>query len=215
MKLTHVLGLVVLGGVAALAVIGWSRFNAPEPQAMVVERTAFIPPAMGVPADRVGAGTRGVSADPVGLDLLVPAGGGLTTLATPILVWKLERPFDGDIQVLLGPPSGPPTYSTRITGPFQPGYVGLDLNGSGAVLEQGRIYAWTVRLIGKGSVQTIAEKAQLIERVARPEGMLSPAQSGLWYDALHPFVAVDGSGRVDLVDAARLSALLDSAGLGG
>jgi uncharacterized protein DUF928 len=213
MKLTHGIGLVLVCAAAALAIITWGGFNTPSPPLPATEQTAFIPPAMGVPADRVGAGTRGVSADPVGVHLIAPKGGGLTTLATPILIWKLERPFDGDVRVSLSTASGTPVYSTMQNGPFQPGYLGLDLNGSGSSLNPNTIYRWSVRLTKKGTGQVVAEREHLIERVDPPSNMISAAQSGLWYDAVHPLVAVDSAGRVDLVDVARLQALLVSAGL--
>lgn len=213
MKLTHGIGLVLVAGAAVLAVYGSGGFNLSPTRVSDAGNSAFVPPAMGVPADRVGAGTRGVNPDSVGLHLMAPKGGGLTTLGTPILLWKLDTAFDGDIVVDLGPAFGQAEYSATLSGPFDIGYFGLDLNGSGAALETGKIYGWTVRLIAADTETVAAEKENLIERVDRPADMVSAAQSGLWFDAIHPVIAVNDSGQVEFVDRVRFRALAQSAGL--
>lgn len=171
----------------------------------------FVPPAIGVPSGRVGAGTRNTAVATDGkLKLLVPDGGGLTTLERPPLVWVLTEGFDGVMQAEIGLLSGEAVLQNQ-RGRFPPGHYGLDLNRSDLRLELGGIYRWRVALIDGSSGGIKSEASGLVERVALPSGDLSAAAAGLWFDALEPYVSISLSGRARIVDPERYNQLSKSA----
>ena len=178
------------------------------------EPVVFVPPAIGTPSERVGAGTRDAAGD-LGSDLtvLVPEGGGLTTMEKPPLIWRMTSGFDGVMQAQIGPVSGGGVVR-RQAGRFPPGCYGLDLGRSDFSLVTGEIYRWQVRLIDEATNAIVAEASGLVERVEPPERATTPAQDGLWYDALAPYVSVGLSGRARVIDAVRLGELAASAGIG-
>ncbi len=174
---------------------------------------AFVPPAIGAPSERVSAGTRDATVAPEGnLSVLVPEGGGLTTLERPPLIWHLPQGFDGIVQTQIGPASGGGVVQ-RQSGNFTPGYYGLDLNRPDLRLKTGVIYRWRISLIHASSGQILSEAWGLAERVTPPEGDASAAASGLWYDALAPYISVGRGGDARITDAARFRKLAAAAGL--
>lgn len=175
----------------------------------------FIPPEIGVPKDRMGAGTRDVSlnTDSGLLLLLVPEGGGLTTLAAPPLIWRLTSGHRGYATVQVAP-VGQAAPELRIEGPFPPGDYGLDLGRSGFELDTNLIYLWQVALIDPNSGKAVARSSGLIERV--PDALKSgaAATAGLWFDALAEVTQIGLSGRAQAKNPAGVDQLLTSAGVG-
>ncbi len=175
----------------------------------------FIPPEIGAPGDRMGAGTRGTLSgdDTAMLTLLVPEGGGLTTLSSPPLVWRLAHGHRGNLIIGLNP-LGSLGVELQLQGPFPPGDYGLDLGRSDYTLETGRIYEWHVALIDQQSGAVLERAKALIERFPDQMKAQNPAAAGLWFDALAQLVEIGLSGRVRATDATGFGQLLETAGVG-
>ncbi|MFK7744643.1 MAG: hypothetical protein AB8B47_06300 [Roseobacter sp.] len=170
----------------------------------------FIPPASGLPSDRLGAGTRDIAAENYGsLQLLVPVEGGLTALAKPPLVWKLPDGFRGTMQAQVAPISGSGIGFVQ-KGALPPGYYALDLTRSDFQLEKGVVYQLTVSLSAEG--ETIARTQRLVERVPYTGG--APWRDGIWFDALAQLVSVGLNGRVSILDREGLNDLMEAGKLG-
>ncbi len=198
----------------------------PEQQASASETPppplAFIPPKEGAPAGRVGAGTRGSEQDGDLITLLVPEGGGLTTLEKPPLVWHLSADFDGtmvaELEELL---PGGWRVARSSEGRFRKGFHALDLARSGVVLAPGRIYRWSVSAVETSSGQVVEDEAGLVERTeSRPapagdpaDALRAAAESGLWFDALVPLFSLTLSGQARLEEPDLFAALAISANL--
>ncbi|WP_299985729.1 hypothetical protein [uncultured Ruegeria sp.] len=73
------------------------------------DKVVFVPPEIGALKERMGAGTRDSAAVNENgiLVLLAPEDGGLTTLASPPLVWHLETGHRGDLVFALNPVGSP------------------------------------------------------------------------------------------------------------
>ena len=179
------------------------------------EEVVFVPPKMGAPKERMGAGTRNSASngENAGLLLLAPEDGGLTTLATPPLVWYLESGHRGDLVFALNP-VGSPGDQVLITGPFPPGYYGLDLVRRQQQLETGKIYEWQILLLGRNTDTVEARSTRLVERVSEEVSSANPSADGLWFDALSPLVEISLSGRVRPLNSKQFEQLLRSAGVG-
>lgn len=177
------------------------------------DAVVFIPPQSGKPADRVGAGTRSVGQGNGILVMLVPEGGGVTTLAKPPLIWRLDRPYAGQMEAQiadLGP--GKAGVSKTVTGRFRKGYYALDLNRSDMSLAPGSTYAWTVTLIDGESGKVLDSGTSYVERITAGPGATQAedarssvrrlAAEGLWFDSLALLFSVDlsGSARLQLRD---------------
>lgn len=179
------------------------------------EEIVFVPPEIGAPKDRMGAGTRGTAPDSGknALLMLVPEAGGLTTLASPPLIWRLNAGHRGDLVISIIP-LGSIGSELRINGPFPPGDYGLDLERAQLQLDTGRIYEWQIQLLKPGSNSVLEQNARLVERV--PEDMRSenPASAGIWFDAISPLIEIGLSGRARTTNSVQLDQLLQSAGVG-
>jgi hypothetical protein len=182
------------------------------------DEIVFIPPAIGAPADRVGAATRDTGQDGGVLSLLAPAGGGMTTLGKPPLVWYLADNFAGRMTAQLTQ-VGAPHDGVEITGEtrFRKGFYALDLSRSEIALEPGKIYVWTVVLAEPRSGNVVAAATTYVERAAGSdlagEAVPALAARGLWFDALKPFVEIELSGKVRIDQSAGFDGLARSAGL--
>lgn len=169
----------------------------------------FIPPKAGVPSDRLSAGTRDIEAAKNDLVyLLIPPGGGLTSLANPPLIWRVVSGFRGSMQAQIAPLSGP-SVGFRREGAFLPGYYALDLARSSMELEIGQIYRIEITLFDQDT--PIARVSGLVERVQPSQG--APGAQGVWFDALAPLVSVGLSGFVRVTDPQKLDILLNAGGV--
>ncbi|WP_319546325.1 hypothetical protein [Ruegeria conchae] len=175
----------------------------------------FVPPEIGAPRDRMGAGTRDVLSEPTSgtLLLLVPEDGGLTTLPSPPLVWRLTRGHRGDVVVGLNP-SGANGPQFRIKGPFPAGDYGLDLGRQNFLLEPNLVYAWHVMLLDQNTGAVFEKATGLIERLPESYRSKDPAANGYWFDALSEFVGISLSGRIHATKPDQFEQLMDSAGVG-
>lgn len=182
------------------------------------EEIVFIPPAIGAPAERVGAATRHVGQDDGILSVLAPVGGGMTTLGKPPLIWHLSENFAGRMSAQIAPIMSPQdgvefTSDNR----FRRGFYALDLSRSDITLEPGRIYFWTVVLSEPTSEKVVATATTYVERADGPElaeeDVSALAARGLWFDALNPFVEIELSGKVRVDQSAGFAGLIRSAGI--
>lgn len=172
------------------------------------EGTVFVPPDIGAPSERLGAGTREIVGTTEALLLLVPEGGGLTTSGTPPLVWYLSNGFRGKVTTQISAPGASGVVLER-NGPLPKGYYSLDLRRSDFRLKEGVIYVWKVVLSEDDLVVAVAES--LVERVGATDE--DPGQAGIWFDALAPLVYIDLSGRVRVSDQLALTQLLKAGGV--
>lgn len=173
----------------------------------------FVPPVIGVPSDRIGAGTRDLAPNTDGLTLLVPDGGGLTTSPKPPLIWKLDEEFTGVMQAQITPIHDAGGAAKSIQGRFSAGYYALDLNRSEMSIVTGKIYRWTVRLVDETTNRVLAEAEGLVERIEPSGEVGSPAQKGLWFDAIAQVFEIDLSGRARLANKPAYLGLAASAGV--
>lgn len=175
----------------------------------------FVPPAAGIPADRVGAGTRNLEVSGDRVRLIVPDGGGLSSRTHPLIIWELTEPFSGIVQAEITLLEG----GTRVAGTaqnarFRPGLYGLDMARGESELVPGRIHAVTIYLADSTTREVIERATGLIEHGGpRVEGAAEAASAGVWFDALGYLADVDFSGRVRVQDASGFAQLLQSAGL--
>jgi hypothetical protein len=177
---------------------------------------AFIPPKEGAPEARAGAGTRGALQVGGLITLIVPQGGGLTTLEKPPLVWHLSADFDGTIIVELEELSAGGLHVARsLDGRFRSGFHALDLGRSNVTLSPGHIYRWSVRAVETASGKVVEDAASFVERSEQglapsgdPESALrAAARAGLWFDALVPVFSLTLSGQARLEDPEAFAAL--------
>lgn len=168
----------------------------------------FVPPAIGAPAERLGAGTRDVVGTSDTIILLVPQGGGLTTSGTPPLIWHLSSGFSGKMTTQISAPDFSGVVLEQI-GPLPKGYYSLDLRRSDFRLEEGVIYVWKVTLTEENLMVAVAES--LVERVSPTAE--EPGQAGIWFDVLAPLVSIDLSGRVRVKDNRLFKQLLAAGGV--
>ncbi len=175
----------------------------------------FVPPEIGTPRDRMGAGTRDVPSQTTSgaLLLLVPEDGGLTTLPSPPLVWRLTRGHRGDLVVGLKP-SGADGPQFRIKGPFAAGDYGLDLSRQNVLLDTNLVYLWHVTLVDQNTGAVIQRATGLIERLPESYRSSKPAAKGYWFDALSELVDISLSGRIHATKPDQFEQLMVSAGVG-
>ncbi len=178
------------------------------------DEIVFVPPKIGTPKDRIGAGTRGSAAEDEegALLLLAPEDGGLTTLSSPPLVWHLKSGHRGDLVFALNS-AGASGGELLITGPFPPGYYGVDLGRLQQHLETGTIYEWQILLLDSKTSTVNERSIRLVERVPEEMNSGNPSADGLWFDALSPLVKISLSGRVKPVNLDQFEQLLQSAGV--
>ncbi|WP_170476369.1 DUF928 domain-containing protein [Ruegeria arenilitoris] len=179
----------------------------------------FKPPPNGVPADRVGAATRDIEQQDGILTLLVPKGGGLTTLQRPPLVWFVGETFGGQMHAQIARVGVPQNGAMKTSqSRYRKGYYALDLARSDFVLEPGVIYEWTVVLSDPQTGQVNSQVTSYVEltdglTIESPEDITALAAEGLWFDALAPFVETELSGRVRIDENMAFWELISSAGL--
>ncbi|UAB88240.1 DUF928 domain-containing protein [Ruegeria sp. SCSIO 43209] len=199
---------------AGLFPSGFALASGDEKNAEKSSEIVFIPPEIGTPKDRMGAGTRTIPSDAASdLLLLVPADGGLTTLAFPPLIWRLTRGHRGNVIVKLNP-IGTTATELHIMGPFPPGDYGLDLSRSSFMLDTDQVYLWQLELLDPNTDAVVERSSGLIERLPEEFRSDTPAAAGLWFDALSELVDIGLSGRVQATNPAVLEKFLNSAGVG-
>jgi hypothetical protein len=213
---------VVAGSLVFLAtpLLGEEAPKTDSPQSGTADssRVVFVPPKSGRPADRVGAGTRSIRVGESLLTLLVPEGGGLTTLAKPPLIWRLNAAVSGRMWARIDSiPPDSTSVGIELKGKLRKGWYALALDRSKLSLAPGKIYRWEVTFDPAPADATTDRRTSYVECVDNPAGVLGTARdaaaAGLWFDALVQMVSVDLSGRVRVLNPERLNELMGSAGL--
>jgi hypothetical protein len=179
----------------------------------------FVPPTDGAPSRRVGAGTRSNEIMDNGvIRLIVPAGGGVTASASPILVWNFSKDVDGELRLeLTDVQSQKPWLIFRETGQWKTGLTGLSLADFGVSMEKGQILDWKMSFVPSGRSHALPEVRSFVEytsadppQVNADNAMRTFATSGYWFDAVAAGIRVSASDAIELTDPVNIEALLTS-----
>lgn len=175
------------------------------------DEVVFVPPASGVPLDRLGAGTRDIDAESGPIRLLSPREGGLSAKSKPVLFWHFETAVQGPLTVAVAPVGGLARgFVVTRAGDFAPGFHALDLSGSRYALAPGQLYRWQVTARAGASGWAFIEHRPL---ETPPDTAAKAAAAGYWYDALAHLFSVTPSGTTRLQNAPGLASLSRSVGL--
>ena len=186
----------------------------------------YVPPEIGFPGRRIGAGTRGMGRL-ASLQILAPDHLGYTTLEQPTLYWYLSAPTATRIEFTLrDETSVEPLIEAQLAPPTQPIIQGIRLADYGVKLRPGVRYLWFVSLVSDPERRSkdftagawIARSdpdAALRKRLADAEGGEGSvyAQSGLWYDAIDALSSRIETSPADPAAREQRAALLDQVGL--
>ena len=154
----------------------------------------FVPPVIGSPGSRVGAGSRLAPDENKTkiLQLIAPRGGGLSASQSPRLYWWLKAPFDGTVNfVLQADGSGQPLVNNTNHLKGSVGLQYVDLSALQFQIRDGKVYQWTITLIPQNSSKKIMATSFVefrsleIEGIKVSQTMLTPqelAAKGYWYD---------------------------------
>jgi len=199
---------------------------APEPRPANAA-DLYVPPEIGFPGRRIGAGTRGMGRL-ASLQILAPDHLGYTTLEQPTLYWYLSAPTETRIEFTLrDETSVEPLIETQLASPAQPGIQGIRLADYGVRLRPDVRYLWFVSLVSDPQRRSkdfttgawIARHdpdPALAERLAAvgdgAEGR-AYAQSGLWYDAIAALSSRIEDTPADPAAREQRAALLEQVGL--
>lgn len=167
----------------------------------------FMPPAVGAPADRVGASTRQAAEGEVAaMEVLAPVGGGYTLRESPVLYWRVSGPLEGSLRIeLRDHESGESVLIAFRNDAVFDGLDSLDLQAHGVSLDSRRLYVWSITFLAQDGSRLTARS--FIERVEFSGGIMgsikqddpaSLAGFGIWYDALDLLarrVSQDGVGE--------------------
>ncbi len=157
-----------------------------------VEPIVFVPPVIGAPGNRVGAGTRSGNLSSPGVSIVAPKGGGLTRLESPRLYWWLDHPFSGAIQIQLRANDAErPLLDLEENLSVPRGLQAFDLGSLGLRIRDRQIYEWSITLHPAGSGEP-SRAITFLER--RPSNApvrsgdkatvaRSLASEGIWFDA--------------------------------
>lgn len=157
----------------------------------------FIPPAIGAPGGRVGAGTRTTGQAQNGsLVLLAPPGGGYSLSDAPTLHWWLAEPHQGRLRITLqAVGAGRPLLEFEEEAESEAGLQSLALADLGLRLKAETIYRWSVALESGGNWRAPVESYLEVRRLGgqTPDSNDSGAlgRGGYWYDALATAIARD------------------------
>lgn len=187
----------------------------------------YVPPSLGMPGGRVGAGTRSAGRQ-YSIQVLAPDHVGLTTATQPTLYWYLASPTGARIDLTIrNGDAVEPVLDRPLRGPFTAGVHAVRLADYEVSLEPGKSYQWFVAVVPdpeKRSSDFVsgawirpdappAALRQRLETTPPERAVFVYAQSSLWYDAIASVserIAVaphDGSLR------AQRAALLEQVGL--
>jgi hypothetical protein len=186
----------------------------------------YVPPEIGFPGRRIGAGTRGMGRL-ASLQILAPDHLAYTTLEQPTLYWYLAEPTATRIDFTLrDETSVEPLVDLQLPAPAQPGIQALRLADHGVRLLPGVRYLWFVSLVSDPDrrsrdfavgawIALRVPDAALRERLANADGHEGPiyAASGLWYDAIGAFSSRIAASPADPMSREQRAALLDQVGL--
>src|SRR5215475_6387839 len=157
----------------------------------------YVPPEIGFPARRMGAGTRGVGRR-ASLQVLAPDHVGYTSLEQPTLYWYLaERTTTRIDFTIRDETSVEPLLEIELPAPVHAGIQAVRLADHGVRLRPGTRYLWFVSLVSDPEqrakdftvgawIERRTPDAALGERLASAGGREAEiyAESGFWYDAI-------------------------------
>lgn len=188
----------------------------------------YQPPSRGMPAARVGGGTRGVGDAATEVFVLTPEHMGLTSKSQPVLFWYLSRVVRASYEfVLIAMADDEPLVETMLTDIRSAGIQRIELADFDVHLQPGMQYQWSVAVVmDEASRSGDILSGGMIEYIQPPAGSLvnvknaavearvtQYAAAGLWYDALQSLDELIRSGT----DAARFrqmrASLLQQVGL--
>lgn len=194
-RVARVMGLF-LSILAGMEVIG-PAVRAAEPAAAGFP--VYQPPLRGVPAARVGGGTRGVGNAATAIYVLTPDHMGLTSKSQPVLFWYLSHAVKANYEfVLIAEADYEPLVETTLTGIESAGIQRIALADLDVHLKPGVQYQWSVAVVlDQGQRSGDILSSGMIEYIEPPAGILASAEkasgearvaryaaAGLWYDAL-------------------------------
>jgi hypothetical protein len=187
----------------------------------------YVPPEIGLPARRIGAGTRGMGRL-ASIQILAPDHLGYTTEEQPTLYWYLAEPTTTRIVFTIrDEASVEPLVDVELPSPAKAGVQAVRLAEHGVKLRPGASYQWFISLVPDPARRSkdfavgawisrrepdAALRARLAEaRNGRKESIY--AQSGLWYDAIGVLSSRIASAPSDRDLHEQRAALLEQAGL--
>ena len=187
----------------------------------------YVPPEIGVPSRRIGAGTRGMGRQ-ASLQILAPDHLGYTTEEQPTLYWYLaERTTTPIVFTIREEGAVEPLVDVELPSPDQAGVQPVRLAQHGVKLRPGASYQWFISLVPDPARRSkdftvgawisrrepdAALRARLAEaKDGRKEAIY--AQSGIWYDAIDALSARIASAPSDRGLREQRAALLEQAGL--
>lgn len=164
------------------------------------QRVVYKPPMRGAPNDRIGGGTRGVSAEELPqITVLAPDHPGLTTKPEPTLYWYISKPTSKRIEFKLhDDQTGSAIYSATLPRPETAGIYPIRLADLKVDLATGKDYRWLISVaVDPGQPSRDIFSAGKIRRVDGPTFPTDQMQTsdkvlavawyageGIWYDAL-------------------------------
>jgi hypothetical protein len=186
----------------------------------------YVPPEIGVPGQRIGAGTRGMGRL-ASIQILAPDHLGFTTEEQPTLFWYLAEPTTTRIDFTIhDEASVEPLADFELPAPVGFGIQAVRLADHGVRLAVGTRYRWYVSLVPDPARRSkdftvgawIARRepdAELRRRLAAAGGRVAwaYAESGLWYDALEVLSSRIAAAPADRTLHEQRAALLEQAGL--
>lgn len=187
----------------------------------------YIPPSLGMPEGRVGAGTRGAGRQ-YSIQVLAPDHVGLTTATQPTLYWYLANPTSTRIDVTIRNGDGvEPVLDRPLPGPFTAGVHAVHLTDYDVSLKPGKSYQWFVAVVPdpeKRSSDFVSGAwirpdlpretlQQRLQNASPEQAVFVYAQSSIWYDAIASVSAQIEATPQDGSLRAQRAALLDQVGL--
>ncbi|MGH7287229.1 MAG: DUF928 domain-containing protein [Myxococcota bacterium] len=205
------------------------RYEPPEAEASKARASSpllYVPPAIGEPARRIGAGTRGMGRQ-ASIQILAPDHLGYTTEEQPTLYWYLaEATTTPVVFTIRDENSIEPLIEAQLAAPAQAGVQAVRLADHGMRIAPGTNYQWFVSLVPEPERRSkdftvgawIARRepdAALRGKLAAANGReaIVFAESGLWYDAIDALSSQIASAPADRRLRAQRAALLEQAGL--
>jgi hypothetical protein len=186
----------------------------------------YVPPEIGVPGRRIGAGTRGMGRV-ASLQILAPDHLGFTTEEQPTLYWYLAEPTTTRIEFTIrDETSVEPLAELELPTNTRAGIQAVRLADHGVRLRVGTRYRWYVSLVPEPARRSkdftvgawIARRepdTELRRRLAAAGGRdaWAYAESGLFYDALDVLSSQIAEAPGDRTLREQRAGLLEQAGL--
>jgi len=199
---------------------------APPSQTQASVQVLYVPPEIGLPARRIGAGTRGMGRQ-ASLQILAPDHLGYTTEEQPTLYWYLAEPTTTRIIFTIRDETSiEPLVDVELPSPEKAGVQALRLTEHGVKLRPGASYQWFISLVPNPArrskdftvgawISRREPDAALRGKLAAADGRepSAYAQSGLWYDAIAAFSARIAAAPRDAALHEQRATLLEQAGL--